>query len=416
MHNAEELLKFFNYVRERTEEICEPLEPDDFVVQPIYWTSPPKWQLGHTTWFYEHFVLCQHMPGYKEFDDQYNYLFNSYYETVGDRLVRSDRGNLSRPCVPKIYEYRKYVNEHIEEFIKNHLNSKAAFFIMLGLQHEQQHQELLMTDLKYTLGFNPLMPAYIDQDIDMEGDPGEMKFLDVEEGVYEIGFKGDGFFFDNEKAVHKRYLHEYRIADRLVTNEEYLEFMEAGGYTDPEMWLSDAWCWKDEEKVQKPLYWHKIDGEWHYYTLRGLRKLDMKAPVTHVSYFEAEAYARWKGKRLPTEFEWEIACQKFYGDKTENSNLYEKGNFMSVPRQGKDMQFMGDVWEWTESNYLPYPMYKKDDGALGEYNGKFMCNQMVLRGGSFATPGDHIRPTYRNFFQPHHQWQISGIRLAEYTK
>jgi ergothioneine biosynthesis protein EgtB len=386
------LLEKYRAVRAASEAICQPLQKEDYVVQPIADVSPPKWHLGHTTWFWEAFVLTPHQAGYQPCNPDYNYVFNSYYETIGARVVRTDRGNLSRPSVDEIYAYRRYVDEKMTGLIAAGPGQQLEKIIILGLNHEQQHQELLYTDIKYILGHNPLFPAWSDHDID-EGAPSSQPgssspsgFLSIPAGLYEIGYEGDGFCFDNEQARHKVYLNDFRIAAGLVTNEEWLAFMEAGGYKNFRYWHAEGWDWVKNHAAGAPLYWHFIEDRWHQYTMAGLRPLDKRQPVCHINYYEAMAYAAWKGSRLPTEWEWEAASAKFG---------------------------WGKRWEWTESAYLPYPGFIKAEGAIGEYNGKFMVNQMVLRGASVATPAGHSRPTYRNFFHPHLRWQFTGIRLAK---
>ncbi|MDM8176348.1 MULTISPECIES: ergothioneine biosynthesis protein EgtB [Olivibacter] len=377
----------YKSLRQRTEDICRPLAIEDYVVQPIVDVSPPKWHLGHTTWFFETFILTPHVQGYQPFNPDYNYVFNSYYETIGNRVIRTDRGNLSRPTVDDIYRYRQHVDEAILKILSAPLEPEVSNLIVLGIHHEEQHQELLYTDIKYILGHNPLFPAY-----DVTYQPPTLKststndFIRIKEGLYEIGFKGDGFCFDNELGRHKAYLNEFEISNRLVSNAEYLEFINDGGYSDFRHWHAEGWDWVRNEKITAPLYWHFIDNSWYHYTFRGLEPIDLEASVRHVSYFEAYAYAAWKGLRLPTEFEWEVAAPNFT---------------------------WGENWEWTESAYLPYPGFKKAPGAIGEYNGKFMVNQKVLRGASAVTSPGHSRLTYRNFFQTNLRWQFTGIRLAK---
>jgi ergothioneine biosynthesis protein EgtB len=381
------LLEKYRAVRAASEAICQPLQKEDYVVQPIADVSPPKWHLGHITWFWEAFVLTLHQPGYKPYNPDYNYVFNSYYETIGARVVRTDRGNLSRPSVDEVYAYRKYVDEKMTALIAAGPGKELETIIILGLNHEQQHQELLYTDIKYILGHNPLFPAWSDHDIDEGAQPHQPGpgILAIPAGIYEIGYHGDQFCFDNELSRHKVYLDEFHISTNLVTNEEWLAFIEAGGYKDFRFWHAEGWDWVKSQATGAPLYWHFIDGRWHQYTMAGLRPLDKQQPVCHINYYEASAYAAWKGGRLPTEWEWEAASGKFE---------------------------WGKRWEWTGSAYLPYPGFKKAEGAIGEYNGKFMVSQMVLRGGSVATPAGHSRPTYRNFFHPHLRWQFTGIRLV----
>ncbi|HEY4063357.1 MAG TPA: ergothioneine biosynthesis protein EgtB [Puia sp.] len=384
------LLEQYRSVRKASEDICQPLQIEDYVVQPVVDVSPPKWHLGHITWFWETFVLVPHHPGYKVYNPDYNFVFNSYYETIGARVIRTDRGNLSRPSVEDVYRYRKYVDEAMAELLSKQPGDELAAIIVLGLNHEQQHQELLYTDIKYILGHNPLFPAWSDHDIDEVGvkgpSPDSCEYISIPAGIYEIGYAGDGFCFDNELARHKVYLNDFQIADSLVTNEEYLRFIKAGGYKNFIYWHAEGWDWVKTQHVEAPLYWHLIEGEWCSYTMGGLRPLVMDQPVCHISYYEAIAYAAWKGRRLPTEWEWEAASAGFD---------------------------WGKRWEWTESAYLPYPGFKKAEGAVGEYNGKFMVSQMVLRGASVATPAGHSRNTYRNFFHPSLRWQFTGIRLAQ---
>ena len=409
------LLQDYLNVRDLTAEICDPLQPEDYVVQPVVDVSPPKWHLAHTTWFFENFVLKNHMPGYKVFDDDYHFLFNSYYETEGERWIRAERGVLSRPWVNEIMKYREYVDEHMKQFLSGEyeISPRLEEVLTIGLHHEQQHQELLVYDLKHILGINPLFPVYRKHKATEEKPALEEKYLEVKEGVYTIGCETDCFHFDNEKGVHQQFLHRYRILDRLVTVGEYLEFIEAGGYTDFRHWLMEGWEWVKKEGAKAPFYWIKEEGVWKHYTLAGLEAVNPDEPVTHINFYEADAFARWKGKRLPTEFEWEVACKIYEPEVPAAANFMDERNFRPVPRKGNNTQFYGDVWEWTNSAYLPYPFYEKEDGALGEYNGKFMINQMVLRGGSFATSRNHIRATYRNFFHPHLRWHFTGLRLAE---
>ena len=375
-------------VRKYTEQICEPLLTEDYVVQPIVDVSPPKWHIGHVTWFFETFILKNFIEGYEEFDPQYNYVFNSYYETVGARVIRTDRGNLSRPAVEDVYKYRKYVDDAMGQFLNNPLSKEAEEILVLGFNHEQQHQELLLTDIKYILGNNPLFPAYrkSENKNDNGGLKNEKEFINIDGGIYEIGYDGDGFCFDNELKKHKIYLDDFSISKNLVTNKEYIEFINEGGYKNFNFWHADGWEWVRSNQISAPLYWHFIDHKWHNYTLEGLQLIDLNEPVCHISFYEAAAYAAWAGMRLPTEFEWETAAEKFD---------------------------WGRRWEWTNSAYLPYPGFSKAPGAIGEYNGKFMINQMVLRGASDVTSPGHSRITYRNFFQPNLRWQYTGIRLAQ---
>ncbi|MGI9544404.1 MAG: ergothioneine biosynthesis protein EgtB, partial [Cyclobacteriaceae bacterium] len=333
------------------------------------------------------------------------------------RVLRADRGNLTRPNVDDVYRYRAYVDTHLEDLLSTDEDLQKRFFqvMEMGLQHEQQHQELLVTDIKYILGHNPLFPSYFKNPKPLSSNLGSngKGYLEVEQGTYPIGYQGDNFCFDNELGNHKVFLHDFRIMDRLVTNAEYLEFVRAGGYQDFKHWLMEGWEWVKEQNINAPLYWYEIEGAWHHYTMRGLEQLDLNQPVSHISYYEADAYARWRRMRLPTEFEWETACRIYAPDICAAANFLDDHIFHPIANENDPHQFFGTSWEWTQSAYGPYPYYKKEDGALGEYNGKFMVNQMVLRGGSCATPKDHIRPTYRNFFHPNLRWQFTGIRLAE---
>jgi ergothioneine biosynthesis protein EgtB len=376
----------YNSVRKYTELICEPLETEDYVPQPVVFVSPPKWHLAHSTWFFETFILKNFQRGYQVYDPDFNYLFNSYYNNVGERTLRSDRGNITRPTTKAVYAYRQHVDSHMDHLLDTLSDPQALSLVELGLHHEQQHQELLVTDIKYILGHNPLFPVYKTGHNLVDSINSESGFLKIPEGVYDIGFEGDGFCFDNELGRHKVYLHEFEISQALVTNEEYIEFMEDGGYRDFNLWLDEGWSWVNDNAIDAPMYWHKIGDEWHYFTLEGLQKLNPKAILSHISFFEAAAFAQWKKMRLPTEFEWEIA----------SANLD-----------------WGKRWEWTNSAYLPYPGFTKAPGAVGEYNGKFMINQMVLRGASAATSPGHSRRTYRNFFHARERWQFTGIRLVK---
>jgi len=403
-------------VRRQSESLCEPLMVEDYVVQTMPDVSPPKWHLAHVSWFYETFILAPYLLGYRPFNPQYNYLFNSYYQGIGTPFPRAQRGFLSRPSVAEVYSYREHIDAHISGLIANldcyRDSLKIRELIILGLNHEQQHQELLMTDIKHIFGHNPLLPAYSKKNTLPAKNPAvALAWVKLPGGKVSIGHNGNGFCFDNELPRHNVLLNEFFLANRLVTNAEYLEFIDDGGYDNPLFWLSDGWAAVQNEYWKAPLYWRQVDNRWHIFTLEGLKPLDPDEPVCHVSYFEADAYATWAGKRLPTETEWEYAAAD---EDVTQGNFLESGHFHPQQAQaGKRlMQLGGDVWEWTQSPYIAYPGYRPAGGAIGEYNGKFMCNQIVLRGGSCVTPVNHIRKTYRNFFYPHNRWQFMGIRLA----
>lgn len=402
-------------IRQDSENLCLSLQTEDYVIQTAAFASPAKWNLAHITWFFEVFILSKYLPNYTVFHPHYCQLFNSYYEQVGRFHPRAQRGFLSRPTVAEIYQYRAYVNKAMQQLIETASEHEWLDIyprLIIGLNHEQQHQELLLTDLKYNFSLNPLFPAYRDDLPRPVSQPlTAMTWLEYSNGVYEIGFTGDGFSYDNESPRHKVYLDSFALASRPVSNGEYLEFITAGGYSNPVYWLSDGWSTIQREAWQSPLYWYNLDNQWMEFTLGGLRPLDMTAPVCHLSYYEASAYATWAGKRLPTEAEWELAATglSITGNLRDSGYLHPSA---AVANSGL-MQMYGDVWELTSSAYQPYPKFSPPAGALGEYNGKFMCNQQVLRGGSCVTPNDHIRPSYRNFFYPQERWQFQGFRLAE---
>jgi ergothioneine biosynthesis protein EgtB len=402
----------YRNVRSQTEAICQPLAIDDYQVQSVPEVSPPKWHLAHVSWFFETFLLKSYLKGYRPMDPRFVHLFNSYYVTVGTYHPRAKRGVLSRPTVEQVYAYRAHVDQCMFELIENcpeKLWDSVGWRIELGLNHEQQHQELLLMDIKRNFFENPLFPAYSAAGAVSLAGPSAFRWLEFAGGLKHIGHDGPGFCFDNERPRHEVSLRDYRLGSRLVTNGEYLEFIQAGGYLRPELWLSDGWNLVCSEGWRAPLYWIEVEGRWHEMTLQGLRPLKEAEPVCHVSYYEADAFARWRGARLPTEAEWEsaVAYEPMAGNFLETGLLHPRPS-----AAGTDRQWFGDLWEWTSSHYSPYPGFRPLEGSLGEYNGKFMANQFVLRGGCCVTPRSHIRPTYRNFFYPRDRWQFGGIRLA----
>ena len=410
--SSEGLAARYRAVRRETEMLVAPLSAEDQVVQSMPDASPAKWHCAHTTWFFETFVLAR-IPGYRAFDERYAYLFNSYYEAVGPRHARPLRGLLTRPGLDDVRNYRDYVDARVNALLEDDAVSPGvASLVELGLQHEQQHQELILTDILHAFSLNSLLPAYAASRTFPSRSGTAGKFIPVQGGIVEVGHDGGGFAFDNEGPRHEALLQSFALFDRLVTNEEWLEFISSGGYDDPAHWLADGWRCAREEGWHAPLYWRKRDDIWHTITLAGPSVVDLSAPVCHISYYEADAFARWRGKRLPTEFEWENAVRSF-GEQRQNGNFREQGFLRPVPSEAGRRQFFGDAWEWTQSAYAPYPGYCPPEGAVGEYNGKFMVNQMVLRGGSCVSSQDHLRATYRNFFYPHQRWQFSSLRLAE---
>jgi ergothioneine biosynthesis protein EgtB len=409
----------FEKIRGFTEKLCKPLMTEDYVIQSMPDVSPPKWHLAHTTWFFENFILSKWIQNYQPVCPDYFFLFNSYYKTVGEHFTRSQRGLLSRPSVEEIYQYRKIINERICQLLaqcSERAKKELVPLMTLGIHHEQQHQELLLTDILHIFWINPLKPSYLknSQKEHLEISISPHSFLSLSGGLLEMGHPGDSFSFDNELPRHRVFLDEFQIGNRLVTQGEYLEFMEAGGYQKPELWLSDGWICVEKYQWRAPLYWEKIGTHWWQMTLFGMQRLQLSCPVSHISYYEAEAFAKWKAKRLPTEAEWET-CASTY---PIQGNFVEQELFCPQPlshrfsQNGSIHQLYGDLWEWTASPYQPYPGFKPLPGSIGEYNGKFMCNQMILRGGSFGTSETHIRPTYRNFFPPDTRWQFTGFRLA----
>lgn len=409
-----QLAHAFSKVRRQSSHLCEPLEIEDYVIQSLVETSPPKWHLAHVSWFFETFLLRPFLAGYEPFDGRYEHLFNSYYEQLGTGFwPRPQRGLLSRPTVAEVYAYRAHVDLSIERLIRSCSSDDwptVSARLRIGCHHEQQHQELLLTDIKHGFALNPMRPSYRS---DLENAPycapQSLTFSRFEGGLVEIGADGGGFAYDNELPRHRVWLDPFSLADRPVSNGEYLSFIEDGGYTQPGLWHADGWAAVRDQGWRAPLYWECIDGVWHEMTLGGLRELDPAAPVVHVSWFEAEAYAAWAGARLPTEAEWELAAEAV----PVAGNFVETGRLHPAATAGEGLrQLFGDVWEWTGSAYRPFPGYRAAEGALGEYNGKFMSGQMVLRGGSCATPEDHVRASYRNFFYPQERWQFKGFRLA----
>ncbi|HEX5090704.1 MAG TPA: ergothioneine biosynthesis protein EgtB [Nocardioides sp.] len=413
---ADSLVARFDQVRAHTERLAAPLSPEDQTVQSMADVSPTKWHRAHVTWFFETFVLADHEPGFAPFQDKYWFLFNSYYEAVGPRYARAQRGIVSRPGAHDVGLYRANVDARMRELVSGldeGTLSKLGETIQLGFHHEQQHQELLLMDIKHVLSLNPLQPAYAGRP-SASSEPDRLGWVDVDGGLVEIGHRGDGFSFDNELPLHQVHLEPFRLADRLVTNGEWLEFMADGGYHRHELWLSDGWARVQADGWEAPFYWVELDGAWFEHTLHGTFPVNPGLPVAHVSHYEADAYATWAGKRLPTEAEWEHGVRSSGLD--VEGNLADSETFhprAAGEATGAIRQAYGDCWEWTSSAYLPYPGFHPAEGAIGEYNGKFMSNQMVLRGGCAFTPPGHTRASYRNFFPPGARWALSGVRLAD---
>ncbi len=432
---ANSWLSRYQAVRAQSQALCAPLLPEDTVVQPMIDVSPPKWHLAHTTWFWETFLLKEYAPGYQLFHPEYAFLFNSYYNSLGSRVNRADRGTLSRPPLADVLAYRAHVDTALAALLDGDNDLPAPFYelLELGLQHEQQHQELLATDIKYILSTSPLAPAYLNEELGMKNEElgissdnpsffipnsslSAASWLPVPGGIYRVGFQEEGFCFDNELAAHEVLVAPFELQNRLVTNGDYLEFIEAGGYRDFRYWMGEGWDLAQAQGWEAPLYWVQQAGAWHRFTHHGLRAVELAAPVTHISFYEANAYANWAGARLPTEAEWETAA-RYFGATTEGGTWLESSLLDPQPLPATAdptacHQLLGDCWEWTYSAYHAYPGYSRAAGALGEYNGKFMVNQLVLRGGSCATPENHIRLSYRNFFHADKRWQFTGIRLA----
>ncbi|HKK87602.1 MAG TPA: ergothioneine biosynthesis protein EgtB [Saprospiraceae bacterium] len=384
--SAKEIKTAFSDLRKRTEDLCAHIKPEDSVVQPAVFVSPPKWHLGHTSWFFEEFVLKAFGKNYRPYREDYDFLFNSYYNHAGDRVPRDQRGLMTRPTLSEVMDFRNNITEEVLKLLDELDSDHRVYHVLeIGMNHEEQHQELLAYDIKFILGHQVLSPE-METNFKQEKNSSSDGFVAMDEGIYEMGHLGEGFSFDNEHQAHKVFLHSYELSKGLVKNADYLEFIEDGAYENFALWHSDAWDFVNANGLEAPLYWHKPQEEWYHYRLNGWQLIDPNAPVEHISFYEAAAFAEWAGYRLPTEFEWEAASGKFD---------------------------WGHLWEWTESAYLPYPGFKAAEGALGEYNGKFMVNQKVLRGASYATAPGHSRPTYRNFFHPDMRWHLAGIRLAK---
>lgn len=419
-----QLIADFNLVRSETERLCAPLVTEDYMVQTMPDVSPPKWHLAHVSWFFETFLLGKYAKDYKVFHPAFDYLFNSYYVQHGKPFLRPKRGLLSRPTVAEVYDYRAHVDQAIRQLIETCSEEDLPILrdlIILGLNHEQQHQELLYTDILHIFSENPLCPAYKPLPISEAPKASELKWVEVEGGLVEIGHKGEGFAYDNESPNHQFFLKDFKLASRPVSNADFMAFIDDGGYQRPEFWFSEGWATVNERSWDKPMYWEKQDGKWMHMTLHGQQAVNPDAPACHISHFEAAAYAAWAGKRLPTEFEWEHASGLIEQDTNGQwpGNLLDPGTEKPlITRAGTPtaeplQQMFGDVWEWTSSPYTGYPGYKPAKGAIGEYNGKFMSKQLVLRGGSFVTPRNHIRASYRNFFYSPDRWQFTGLRLAD---
>ena len=412
---AEHLAGLYTAVRSHAVALARPLSVEDCTVQSMPDASPVKWHLAHTTWFFETFVLEQHARGFKAYDPGFRVLFNSYYNAVGAKHPRPERGMLTRPSLADVLAYREHVDRRMQELLRSRAGATAAIadLVTLGLNHEEQHQELILTDVKHLLSRNPLAPAYDARWPLTAVRARKLNWIRVPGGIHEVGHAGAGFAFDNEGPRHRVLLADFELASHPVTFGEFAAFIEDGGYRRPELWLSMGWDVARSQSWEAPLYWHQRDARWYNFTLHGMVEIEPSTPVCHLSYFEADAYARWAGARLPTEFEWEAASAgaPIEGNFVESGALHPLAPRID-PIAGGFAQLYGDVWEWTQSSYAPYPGYRPAAGAIGEYNGKFMCSQYVLRGGSCATPRRHIRASYRNFFPPDARWQFSGLRLA----
>ncbi len=417
LKTKENLLEQYQAVRRFSDQLCRTLEPEDYVIQTMPEMSPTKWHLAHTSWFFETFILKPRTPDYRPISEHYAFLFNSYYNAAGPMHARPQRGLISRPTVRETYTYRQHVDRAMHQLLESSDEpalAKLEPLVVLGLNHEQQHQELMLTDIKHAFWMNPLRPVFQSEKPALDAVTTAMEWRDFEAELYSIGHDGQGFCFDNETPRHRVFVQPFSLANRLVTNEEYLAFMQDDGYQRPELWLSLGWTAVNERGWKAPLYWEQREGDWWLMSLAGMRPVRRCEPVCHLSYFEVDAYARWAGVRLPTEAEWEVAAQA----PPVEGHFAESGYFHPVPATAPACanslcQMYGDLWQWTQSSYSPYPGYRPPPGALGEYNGKFMCNQYVLRGASCATPRSHARRTYRNFFPPDARWQFTGLRLAK---
>ncbi len=416
------VIRLFTTVRQRSETLCETLQPEDFVIQTMEDVSPAKWHIAHTSWFFEQVILHTYESNFAPVNETYFWLFNSYYESFGGRIVRSDRGTISRPTIPEVMSYRTAVTERMLKLLESCDDASwetVRNLTILGCHHEEQHQELFLTDIKHVFAASPLYPALVIRNSTTAAtSPPATKMISFSGGTKSVGHEGGGFSWDNEHPRHDQLVADFKLANHPVTNREWLAFIDDGGYSDHRYWLSDGWAWVQENQIIAPLYWHREDDQWMTMTLSGRMPIDLNEPVAHISYYEAWAYARWAGKRLPTEFEWETAAAA-QGDRCQCGTMMDDRIYHPVAKAHDSADestlhsLFGDVWEWTNSAYLPYPGYRQAADALGEYNGKFMSGQMVLRGGSCATPRAHIRSTYRNFFQPEKRWQFTGLRLAD---
>jgi ergothioneine biosynthesis protein EgtB len=398
-------------VRAQTDFLVRNLSPEDACIQSMSDTSPAKWHLAHTTWFFETFVLEARTTNHQAFDSDYRFLFNSYYNSVGAQFTRAHRGLITRPPLGAVHDYRRYIDDKMMELLERDIDPEILAVIEVGLHHEQQHQELLLMDIKHLFSCNPRFPAYTTTLTTISVQSSSAEYLEFQGGIRPIGAPTEGFSFDNERPRHDALVPDFQLGTRLITNGDYLDFISDGGYSTPLLWLADGWAAIQRDGWAAPLYWYELDGVWHEFTLSGLRKVNRNAPVVHVSYYEADAYARWENARLPTEMEWELAAQHVSrdGNFVEDAHLHPRAAPSPISSLA---QMFGDVWEWTMSPYTAYPGFKTPEGAIGEYNGKFMSGQMVLRGGACVTPREHIRSSYRNFFYPGNRWQFGGMRLA----